>query len=126
VCACMDAGGGGTQRLLRAVGKSKAMELILTGDMMGAAEALQFGLVARVVPVPELLPAAFKLGDKIAALSKPIIRMAKEATAAGYEMSLHEGLERERRLFHSTFATADQKEGMGAFAEKRKPAFKNL
>jgi enoyl-CoA hydratase/carnithine racemase len=118
-------GGGGTQRLIRAVGKSKAMELILTGDRMGAAEAKQCGLVARVVPVEETVPQAIALGEKIASLSQPIIAMAKEATNAAYEGTLEQGLVFERRLFHSSFATHDQKEGMSAFAEKRKPEFKH-
>lgn len=118
-------GGGGTQRLIRAVGKSKAMELILTGDRMGAQEAKECGLVSRVVPVEETVPQALALGEKIASLSQPIIAMAKEATNAAYEGTLEQGLVFERRLFHSSFATHDQKEGMGAFAEKRKPSFKH-
>jgi len=118
-------GGGGTQRLIRAVGKSKAMEMILTGDRMGAQEAKECGLVSRVVPVEETVPQALALGEKIASLSQPIIAMAKEATNAAYEGSLEQGLVFERRLFHSSFATHDQKEGMGAFAEKRKAEFKH-
>lgn len=118
-------GCGGTQRLVRAVGKSKAMELVLTGDRMNAADALAFGLVARVVPVDKTLETAIAMGAKIAALSKPVIAMAKEAVNASYEGTLAEGVRFERRLFHTTFATRDQKEGMAAFVEKRKPAFKD-
>ena len=116
-------GGGGTQRLIRAVGKSKAMELILTGDRMGAAEAASYGLVSKVVPVEDTVPTAVAMAGKIASFSQPIIAMAKEATNAAYEGTQESGLLFERRLFHSTFATADQKEGMGAFAAKRAPAF---
>jgi enoyl-CoA hydratase len=119
-------GCGGTQRLLRAVGKSKAMEMILTGDYrMSAAEALQFGLVTRVLPPGQLVDAAVALGAKISERSKPIVAMAKEAVNAGYEGSLAEGVRLERRFFHATFGTHDQKEGMAAFIAKRKPAFKD-
>lgn len=118
-------GCGGTQRLVRAVGKSKAMEMILTAERMPAEEMLRFGLVAKVVPADKLVEAAVEMGAKIACFSKPIIGMAKEAVNASYEMSLAEGVRFERRLFHSTFATQDQKEGMAAFAEKRKPVFKD-
>lgn len=118
-------GCGGTQRLIRAVGKSKAMELVLTGDRMGAAEALSFGLVAKVVPTDKTVETALAMGEKIAAHSKPVIAMAKETVNAAYELSLAEGLRFERRIFHATFATADQKEGMAAFVQKRKPAFKD-
>jgi enoyl-CoA hydratase len=116
-------GCGGTQRLIRAIGKSRAMELVLTGDRMPASEALTRGLVARVVPADKTVETAVAIGAKIASFSKPIIAMAKEATNASYELTLAEGIRFERRLFHTTFATADQKEGMAAFAGKRKPTF---
>jgi enoyl-CoA hydratase/carnithine racemase len=116
-------GCGGTQRLIRAIGKSRAMELVLTGDRMPASEALTRGLVARVVPADKTVETAVGIAAKIASFSKPIIAMAKEATNASYEMTLAEGIHFERRLFHTTFATADQKEGMAAFAGKRKPTF---
>jgi enoyl-CoA hydratase len=118
-------GAGGTQRLTRAIGKSKAMEMILTGRMMNAEEAERSNLVCRVVPAAELLAEALKIGEKIAALSGPSVAMAKEAVNAAFESSLTEGVRTERRLFLSLFATADQKEGMSAFAEKRKAAFTN-
>lgn len=116
-------GCGGTQRLLRAVGKSKAMQLVLTGDRLSAQEALAFGLVAQVVPAAATVDTAVAMGARIAAHSKPIVAMAKEAVNAAYEGTLAEGIRFERRMFHTTFATKDQKEGMAAFAEKRKPAF---
>jgi enoyl-CoA hydratase/carnithine racemase len=116
-------GCGGTQRLIRAVGKSKAMEMVLTGDRLTAAEALTYGLVARVVPAGKTLETALAMGEKMAAHSKPIVAMAKEAVNAAYELTLAEGIRFERRMFHATFATRDQKEGMAAFVEKRKPAF---
>jgi enoyl-CoA hydratase len=116
---------GGTQRLTRFVGKSKAMEMALTGRTMGAAEAERAGLVSRIVPTAELLDEAIKTAAAIAALSRPAVLMAKEAVKRAYETSLSEGLLFERRLFHSTFGTQDQKEGMAAFAEKRNPAFNN-
>jgi len=118
-------GAGGTQRLTRAIGKSKAMEMILTGRIMNAEEAERANLVCRVVPAAELLAEALKIGEKIAALSGPSVAMAKEAVNAAFESSLTEGVRTERRLFLSLFATADQKEGMSAFAEKRKAAFTN-
>ena len=118
-------GAGGTQRLTRAIGKAKAMEMVLTGRMMDAAEAERSGLVARVVPVAELIGEAMKLAEKIAGLSRPAVMLAKEAVNRAFEMGLAEGLRVERRLFHASFATADQKEGMAAFAEKRAPVFKN-
>ena len=118
-------GAGGTQRLTRAIGKAKAMEMVLTGRMMDAAEAERSGLVARVVPVAELIGEAMKLAEKIAGLSRPAIMLAKEAVNRAFETGLAEGLRVERRLFHASFATADQKEGMAAFAEKRPPVFKN-
>ena len=118
-------GAGGSQRLIRAVGKSKAMDMILTGRMMDAAEAERSNLVTRVVPVEGLVEEALKMGEAIAAFSQPSVAMAKEAVNAAHELSLREGVRLERRLFHSLFATEDQKEGMSAFAEKRKPAFRN-
>ena len=118
-------GAGGSQRLTRAVGKSKAMEMVLTGRMMDAAEAERANLVCRVVPAAELIAEAVKIGEKIAALSGPSVAMAKEAVNAAFESTLTEGVRTERRLFLSLFATEDQKEGMAAFAEKRKPAFRN-
>ena len=118
-------GAGGSQRLIRAVGKSKAMDMILTGRMMDAAEAERANLVTRVVPVESLVEEALKLGEAIAGFSQPSVAMAKEAVNAAYELPQREGVRLERRLFHSLFATEDQKEGMAAFAEKRKPAFRN-
>ncbi|MGG5821963.1 enoyl-CoA hydratase [Falsiroseomonas sp. HW251] len=112
-------GAGGTQRMTRAIGKSKSMEMILTGRMMDAAEAERSNLVCRVVPAAELLAEALKIGDKIASLSGPSVAMAKEAVNVAYETTLHEGVRFERRLFLSLFSTEDQKEGMAAFAEKR-------
>jgi enoyl-CoA hydratase len=116
-------GAGGSQRLTRSIGKSKAMEMILTGRMMEAAEAERCNLVARVVPVDDLLPEALKIAEKIGTLSAPAVAMAKEVVNAAYETTLREGVRLERRLFQSLFGTADQREGMAAFAEKRKPAF---
>ncbi|HVM85628.1 MAG TPA: enoyl-CoA hydratase [Candidatus Binatia bacterium] len=118
-------GAGGTQRLTRAVGKAKAMDLVLTGRMMDAAEAERAGLVARVVPAEKLMEEAMAVADKIAAMSLPVAMMAKESVNRAFESTLAEGIRFERRMFHATFATEDQKEGMGAFVEKRKPAFKN-
>ena len=118
-------GAGGTQRLTRFVGKSKAMEMCLTGRMMGAEEAERAGLVSRVVPAADLLEEALKVAGKIADLSRPSVLMAKEAVNRSYETTMAEGVKFERRLFHATFATEDQKEGMSAFAEKRQPSFKN-
>ena len=118
-------GAGGTQRLTRFVGKSKAMEMVLTARMIDANEAERCGLVSRVIPNDKLIEEALAVGQKIAALSMPIVMMAKDAVNRSYEVSLSEGVHFERRLFHSTFATEDQKEGMSAFTEKRKPAFKN-
>ncbi len=116
-------GAGGTQRLPRAVGKAKAMDLVLTGRMMDAQEAERAGLVSRVVPADRLLAEAIGIGESIAEFSLPAVMMAKEAVNRAYEATLAEGLLFERRLFHSLFATSDQKEGMAAFLEKRKPKF---
>ena len=116
---------GGTQRLTRAVGKAKAMDLILTGRMMDANEALASGLVARVVPAASLLEEAMKVADTIANMSLPSVLAAKEAVNRAFESGLSEGVLFERRVFHSLFATDDQKEGMKAFIEKRKPQWKN-
>lgn len=118
-------GGGGTQRLTRAVGKSKSMDMCLTGRMMGAEEAERSGLVTKVVPADTLLDEALKLADSIAEKSLPIAMICKEAVDRAYETTLSEGVRFERRIFHSTFATEDQKEGMAAFAEKRQPQFKH-
>ncbi len=118
-------GAGGTQRLTRFIGKSKAMEMVLTGRMMDAVEAERSGLVSRVIPVADLLAEAIKTAEKIASFSLPMIMMAKEAVNYAYEVPLAEGIHYERRMFHSTFGTVDQIEGMNAFAEKRKPVFKN-
>jgi enoyl-CoA hydratase len=118
-------GAGGTQRLARSIGKAKTMDLVLTGRMMDAAEAERSGLVARVVPAAELMAEALKAAQKIAGMSRTAALMAKEAVNQAFETGLAEGLRFERRLFHASFATDDQKEGMSAFAEKRPPAFKN-
>jgi enoyl-CoA hydratase len=118
-------GSGGTQRLARFVGKSKAMDMCLTGRMMDADEAERCGLVSRKVPAADLMDEALKTANRICELSKPIIMMAKEAVNQAFETNLAEGVRFERRLFHSTFATEDQKEGMAAFAEKRQPQFKD-
>ena len=116
---------GGTQRLARAVGKAKAMDLILTGRMMDAAEAEKSGLVARVVPAASLMDEAMKVAYAIANMSLPSVLAAKESVNAAFESSLAEGVRFERRIFHSLFATDDQKEGMKAFVEKRPPKWKN-
>ena len=116
-------GAGGTQRLTRFVGKSKAMDMVLTARMMDAAEAERCGLVSRVVPLAELIPNALETAQKIAALSPLAVMMAKEMVNAAYETPLAEGVKLERRLFHSLFAFEDQKEGMAAFAEKRPAKF---
>jgi len=118
-------GAGGTQRLTRAIGKSKAMEMILTGRMMDATEAERANLVCRVVPLADLRSEALAMGEKIASLSTPSVAMAKEAVNIAYETTLREGVRFERRLFLSLFSTEDQKEGMSAFAEKRKPSFRH-
>lgn len=118
-------GAGGTQRLVRAIGKAKAMEMCLTGRMMDAEEAERSGLVSRIVAADELLDDAVKTAEKIASMSLPITMMAKESVNRAFETTLAEGLLFERRTFHSLFATEDQKEGMSAFVEKRKPNFKH-
>lgn len=116
---------GGSQRLTRAVGKAKAMDLCLTGRNMDVEEAERAGLVSRVVPAADLLTEAVKVAETIASMSAPIVASAKEAVNAAFGTTLAEGVRLERRLFHATFATADQKEGMAAFLEKRSPAFRN-
>jgi enoyl-CoA hydratase len=118
-------GAGGTQRLPRFIGKAKAMDLCLTGRMMDAAEAERAGLVSRIVPPGKLREEAIAVAARIAEMSRPIAMMVKESVNRAFETSLAEGVRFERRLFHSTFATEDQKEGMAAFVEKRKPEFKN-
>ena len=116
---------GGSQRLARAVGKAKAMDLCLTGRVMDAAEAEASGLVSRVVPADLLMAEALKAAQKIAAQSAPAVAMVKDVVNRAFETSLAEGLHYERRAFHAMFATQDQKEGMAAFAGKRKPAFRD-
>lgn len=118
-------GAGGTQRLPRAVSKAKAMDLCLTARMMDAAEAERAGLVSRVIPAADLLSEAIAAATTISEYSLPAVMMAKESVNRAYESTLAEGVHFERRLFHSLFATEDQKEGMAAFVEKRKPVFKN-
>ena len=118
-------GSGGTQRLPRAIGKAKAMDLILTGRMMDAAEAERAGLVSRVVAPEAVLETALEVGETIAGLSLPAVIMAKEAVNRSQESALSEGILFERRVFYSTFALEDQKEGMAAFSEKRKPRFRD-
>ena len=114
---------GGTQRLTRLIGKPKAMEMCLTGRMMDAEEAVSCGLAARVIAADSLMDEAIKMGQTIASMSLPAVMMTKEAINRAYESSLSEGLRFERRLFHSSFATEDQKEGMLAFIEKREAKF---
>lgn len=116
---------GGSQRLTRLIGKSKAMDMILTGRMMEADEAERAGVVSRIFATEDLIEKALEVAVSIARLSKPSVRAAKEATNRAFESSLEEGLLYERRIFHSLFATEDQKEGMAAFIEKRQPQFKN-
>jgi enoyl-CoA hydratase len=118
-------GAGGTQRLARFIGKAKAMDLCLTGRMMDAAEAERAGLVSRIVAPDKLLPEAIAVAERVSQMSRPVAMMVKEAVNRAFETTLAEGVRFERRLFHSTFATEDQKEGMAAFIAKRKPAFKN-
>jgi len=119
-------GCGGTQRLVKAIGKSKAMEMVLTGDMIGAEQAEKDGLVSRVVPAAELMESTMETAKKIAAYSLPIAAMCKEAVNGSYDLGLNEGLRLERRLFHASFATQDQKEGMDAFLNKRAADFKDV
>ena len=116
-------GAGGTQRLTRAVGKSKAMEMCLTGRLMEAEEAERSGLVARIVPADKLLDDALSVAEKISNMSRPMAMMTKEAVKRAFETSLAEGIKFERRMFHTSFATEDKKEGMAAFIEKRSPKF---
>jgi enoyl-CoA hydratase len=116
---------GGTQRLTRAIGKSKAMDLCLTGRMMDAAEAERSGLVSRVVPADKLMEEVMAMAEKIAAMSQPVAAMAKSAVNRAFETPLSEGLALERNLFHATFALEDRSEGMAAFIDKRKPVNKN-
>ena len=116
---------GGTQRLVRSIGKSKAMELVLSGNIISAFEAKEYGLVSSVVPTELLLKKALELANKIATKSLPVLIMAKEAVNRAYELSLEEGMKNERRLFQSTFSLSDRKEGMKAFLEKRKAKFVN-
>jgi len=116
---------GGTQRLTQAVGKSLAMEWVLTGDFVSAEEARSAGLVGKVFPAEDLVDEAVKTATKIASLSQPVVAMAKECVNQSLELSLTEGLQYEKRMFHATFATADKKEGMNAFVEKRPPNWKN-
>ncbi|XP_075390360.1 enoyl-CoA hydratase, mitochondrial [Tenrec ecaudatus] len=118
-------GAGGTQRLTRAVGKSLAMEMILTGDRISAQEAKQAGLVSKVFPVETLVEEAIRCAEKIASNSKIVVAMAKESVHAAFEMTLTEGNKLEKKLFYSTFATDDRREGMTAFVEKRKANFKD-
>ena len=118
-------GAGGTQRLARSIGKAKAMDLCLTGRLMDATEAERAGLVSRVVPAEHLKEEALKVAQKIASYSLPVLMMIKESIDRAFETPLSEGLKFERRLFHSTFALEDQKEGMAAFVEKRAPVFKD-
>ena len=118
-------GAGGSQRLTRAVGKAKAMEMILSGRMMDAAEAERSGLVSRIVPASDLLGEAIKVADRIASMGRVAVFAAKESVNRAFEAPLSEGVRFERRMFHALFGTEDQKEGMSAFAEKRQPNFKN-
>jgi enoyl-CoA hydratase len=118
-------GMGGSQRLTRAVGKAKAMDMVMTGRMMDVAEAERAGLVSRIVSPERLIDEAVEAAAKIASFPRAAVLMAKEAVSRSFETTLAEGLRFERRLFHSLFATADQKEGMAAFVEKRKPQFSN-
>lgn len=116
---------GGTQRLTRFIGKAKAMDLCLTGRMMGAEEAERAGLVSRIVPAAKLLEEAMQAAEAVAGMSLPIAMMTKESVNQAYETTLSAGIRFERRVFHAMFATADQKEGMAAFVEKRPPSFKH-
>lgn len=117
-------GAGGTQRLTKLVGKSRAMEIVLSGNPINAQEAEKWGLVSRVFPADQVVNEAIKLGERISEHSQLIVRMAKDSVSSSFETPLSEGLRNEKRLFHATFSTNDQKEGMNAFASKRKPEFK--
>tara|TARA_B100001248_G_C27397774_1_gene466997 strand:- start:2772 stop:3548 length:777 start_codon:yes stop_codon:yes gene_type:complete len=116
---------GGTQRLVKSVGKSKAMEIVLSGDIITASEAKEYGLISKVVPTQLLLDKSLEIATKIAEKSLPVLIMAKEAVNRSFELSLEEGMKNERRLFQSTFSLTDRKEGMQAFLEKRKAKFNN-
>ncbi len=118
-------GAGGTQRLARAVGKAKTMDMVLTGRLIDAAEAERIGIAARVVPAAELMSEAVAVAARIAALSRPAVLLAKEAVNRAFETGLADGIRTERRLFQSLFATDDAREGMAAFVDKRPPAFRN-
>lgn len=118
-------GAGGTQRLTRAIGKAKAMEMCMTGRMLGAEEAERAGLVSRVIPAAQLMEEALKTAEKLAKASRPALYMIKEAVNRSFETTLREGMLFERRMFHAMFASGDLQEGMAAFAEKRKPIFRN-
>jgi len=118
-------GSGGTQRLTKVIGKSKTMELVLTGNKMSAQEAQASGLVSKVFPADKLVEESIKLAEKISQQSPIVVRMAKEAVNAALELPLNEGLKFEKKLFHQTFATVDRKEGMSAFSEKRAPNFRD-
>ncbi|KAJ1311757.1 hypothetical protein OPQ81_010227 [Rhizoctonia solani] len=118
-------GAGGTQRLIRAVGKAKAMHMVLTGESMKADEAEKTGLVAKVVPPEKTLEVAIAAGSAMASMSRPVLLMAKESVNRAEDLALSEGLRFERRLYHASFSTNDSKEGMRAFIEKRKPTFKH-
>lgn len=117
---------GGTQRLTRAIGKAKAMDLVLSGRLMDAMEAERVGLVARVLPVEGFIDGVLNVAESIASFSSPVLMMAKQCVNAAFETTLEQGLAYERRMFHATFALEDQKEGMTAFIEKRSPNFKNM
>jgi enoyl-CoA hydratase len=118
-------GAGGTQRLPRAIGKAKAMDMVLTGRMMDAAEAERSGLVSRVVPAEQMMAEAHKIAEALCALGMPSVMLAKDSVNRSFEIGLTDGIAYERRVFHSLFGTEDQREGMKAFMEKRKPAFKH-
>ncbi|KAG8748567.1 hypothetical protein FRC10_003701 [Ceratobasidium sp. 414] len=121
----MSTSSGGTQRLIRAIGKAKAMHMILTGESMSASDAEQAGLVAKIVPPEKTLDVAIAAGSTMAGMSRPVLLMAKESVNRAEDLPLSEGLRFERRLYHASFATADSKEGMRAFIDKRKPEFQH-